>query len=330
MIKDLKANLTVGYFITSEGRDEHMKSSDTYYTSNLIWAIPPGEEYSSIEKLLMPFESTVWICFLIVLIVAFIVIKVLECCHQNIKNFVFGRNIKNVTLNVVNITLGGSLHKVPVRNFARTLFILFTFYCFIIQNVYRGGLFQFMRMTLRKPLISSTEELVNKDFLFYMYPTAYNVLKLDILKGRTRITDPKGLDRLLDKSTDPSFKGAMLTSEAHLANKNIEASPDNKYFYSTKDPIMTQNIAIYMHKESCFSDQINLILKGIINGGLFNKWVKQYTDTDALMHKASSPEGHRPINVDQLLGAFQLLGALLFISSAVFLIEIILRKMKKN
>ncbi|CRK97648.1 CLUMA_CG011033, isoform A [Clunio marinus] len=180
-------------------------------------------------------------------------------------------------------------------------------------------------MTLRKPLISSTEELVKKDFLFYMYPTAHNVLELDILKGRTKTTDPNGIRDLYNESTDPSFKGALLSSEAHLAFRNIEASP-RKYFYSTKDPIMTQNIAIYMHKESCFSDQINLILKGIINGGFFNKWVKQYTDTDALKHKATN--GHRPINFDQLSGAFEILGFLMFISLAVFLIEVILKKIK--
>lgn len=120
-------------------RNRYMKSSYIYYTSNLIWISPPGRLFTSFEKLFKPFGRIMWTCTLIIFVVAFLTVFVVRLQSTSAQNFVFGRGNSSPCLNIVNVFFGGSLSKLPVRNFARTILAFFMIYCLIIRSSYQGN-----------------------------------------------------------------------------------------------------------------------------------------------------------------------------------------------
>lgn len=149
-----------------------MSASYVYYSSALVWMFPPGRVVSSIEKFMKAFDNSVWLLFVLVLVTASCFVAFLKFyCPTHIQDFVVGTNIQSPGLNIINVTLEGSLTRLPARNFARTILAIFMMYCFILENSYKGQLFKFSQKKLRESDIKSTDELISKNFTFYMYST---------------------------------------------------------------------------------------------------------------------------------------------------------------
>lgn len=320
MILDREVNLTLGYFATTAVREFTMLSSCVYYTSNLIWTIPPGRENTSLEKLLKPFQTPVWIVFLITLALSFAVVGVLQMkFSKNVQNFVFGKNVSDPMLNILNIIFGGSLPSLPTRNFARTVLAIFMLYSFIVQNSYKGSLFQFMRDTIREREVRTADEMIEQNFKFYMMGSSKALLiNLPLVLDRAVYKSRTDFSLMFNEVVKPEFKGALLSSVDHIAYRNIQASP-HKFFRYAPEIIMTYNIVIYMHKQTCLATQFNSMIMNLMNGGLVHNWATKFIDLKYLKRNPTSKA--KSLNFQQLSGAFQLFAAGLLLSLFVFLYE---------
>lgn len=133
-----------------------------------MFFIPPGVPYTAFEKMLLPFEFDVWVAILATLLLALGVILLTQLLSTSVKNFVFGLNIRTPTLNLFNILLTGGQAKVPGRNFARFLFMLFIIWCIIIRTCYQSEMFKYLQADARKPEVKSLVELIEKNFTFHV------------------------------------------------------------------------------------------------------------------------------------------------------------------
>ena len=138
MVLEKEVNFTIGYMASTAGRNMFMTSSYIYFTSNLVWITPPGRLLTPFEKLFKPFKIIMWVFILVVFVVSYLVIKLIEQQVRSVQVFVFGRSNRTPCLNILNVFFGGSLHRLPVRNFARTLLGLFMIYCLVIRSSYLG------------------------------------------------------------------------------------------------------------------------------------------------------------------------------------------------
>lgn len=138
LVVDNKANLTIGYTSSTVKRNLYMSASYVYYTSNLKWITPPGRLYTSFEKLFKPFRNILWSCIFIVFTLSFVSIVLVKLQSRLVQDFVFGYRNNSPSLNLINIFFGGSLNKLPTRNFARFLLAQFMIYCLIIRSSYTG------------------------------------------------------------------------------------------------------------------------------------------------------------------------------------------------
>lgn len=164
-------NVTVGYFGQTKARNTLMKNGIFYQSYKIKWAVPPGREFPPIEKLLKPLNYSVWLCTFGIFIASLITATFLEHQFTKLRNFVIGEQVKHPSLNIVNISMGGSVPHMPQRNFARYLFGLFSFYCLVIRSSYQGALYQYLQIDLREKIVETTEEMVTRNFSFYMLPS---------------------------------------------------------------------------------------------------------------------------------------------------------------
>lgn len=134
--------------------------------SPAYFVIPPGEPYSQLEKMFMMFDFEVWIAIFVTFMIALVSIQIVNLTTQSAKSLVYGSNITSPTLNLMATFLVGGQNQMPRSSFARFLLLLFMVFSLIIRTCHQSTLFKFLQADLRKPKISSYQELVDRNFTY--------------------------------------------------------------------------------------------------------------------------------------------------------------------
>lgn len=74
--------------------------SDPFEFSNWIIVVPPGELYTPLEKLVLPFDFETWMWFSFFIIAAIIVINIVKLMPVTVQSFVFGQNVTTPMFNL--------------------------------------------------------------------------------------------------------------------------------------------------------------------------------------------------------------------------------------
>jgi hypothetical protein len=143
--------------------------STPYFSAFEFMAVPPGEEYSSYEKLKFPFDYHTWFLIFFTFVAAYLVIFIINFASVRIKNLVYGEQIESPSLNIAAHFFGLGQLVLPRRSFARFLVMSFIIYSLIIRTAWQGKMFEFMNQEMRKPQIETIEEAIDKDYEFYMW-----------------------------------------------------------------------------------------------------------------------------------------------------------------
>lgn len=109
--------------------------------------LPLGSLYTPLEKLLLPFDVTTWVFFILFLIVGFTITFLLNLTigteENSIKTFIF-RNGLTACLNGLIIFFGQSNTILPSRSFPRYFLMLFIIYCLVIRTAFQGVQYSIM------------------------------------------------------------------------------------------------------------------------------------------------------------------------------------------
>lgn len=176
-------------FLTSTAHNAFFPIRDLYHFTrpyiyeNGYLIVPPGEHFSSYEKLILPYDQNIWLWIVMVFATVFAAIAVTSCIKKDVREYIFGTGEKSPSLSVARIFFGVSLEKIPTRNFTRLLIMFATLYCLIIRTAYQGKMFEFLQKNISKPQIGSIDEMIEQNFTFYMlYESNEYLLNTDFLK----------------------------------------------------------------------------------------------------------------------------------------------------
>lgn len=172
-----ESDIAIGNFLLRASRVSIMDHSTVYFSFPVVFAIPLGSKLSAFEKLLRPFELVVWILLLITLTVGLLVILVLNLKYRSLRTFVFGTGNKTPVTNMLVAIFGGSQKNLPKRNFSRFILMLFLLFCLVQRNCYQGSLYIFLKSDGRHKEVQSIDEMVSKDFDFYMYESYSDIIE---------------------------------------------------------------------------------------------------------------------------------------------------------
>lgn len=173
--KDFRVNFNLVDQI--DAKDSLILYSHPLAYRSIYFSIPVGIKYTGFEKLILPFDDDVWILILLTFFCAFCTIFFSRFLKVKIRNFIIGQYIHTLTLNVCMIVVGISQNTLPGRNFARFLTMVFILYCLIMRTAWQGKMFEFLQKDMRKPEVKSIEEMIEKNFTFYMDNEARDFLE---------------------------------------------------------------------------------------------------------------------------------------------------------
>lgn len=168
---DGEMDMLMGFYYLTLLRTQHMSFSQSHYSIPLIIMIPLGEPLSAFEKLFRPFQNIVWVFLLVTFGCGFIVIFIINCNDKKVQDFIYGKDIRNPYLNMINHFVGGSQPRLPKTNFARSLLMMFMLFCLVQRSIYQSSLYLFLQSEGRNPPISTIDEMIEKNFVFYVRET---------------------------------------------------------------------------------------------------------------------------------------------------------------
>lgn len=164
-----RAQIAVGRYYLTEERRKFADSSISYFSFPAVFVTSPGRSLTDFEKLLRPFSATVWISLFATLLLAVLVILSLRSKFTQIRMLIIGTNIQHPSMNLINVVLGGSQKKLPNRNFARFVLMLFIIFCLVMRSAYVGSLYKFLQSEDRKEPAATIQELIEQNYDLYMY-----------------------------------------------------------------------------------------------------------------------------------------------------------------
>jgi len=133
----------------------------SYFSVPTILIIPPGVPFSSLEKLVRPFHQSVWLLTFIALAFGFATIasyNKLSAEQMTVVDFLV-------------VIFGGSQKKLPQTNFFRAFFALFFLFTMIQRTLYQAAMFRSLQSDGRHREAQTIDEMMKKQFNFYMYPS---------------------------------------------------------------------------------------------------------------------------------------------------------------
>lgn len=161
--------------MAAESRALLYSMSFAYFYGALIFAIPPGRPYTSLEKLMFPFRYKIWTCICALFTVAAIVVVLLKCGPRKRRDFIVGKFNNMPFFNMINILFGGSIsfNRIPIRNFARTILLIWLFSSLVLRNAYQGKLFDNLRSDQRMAPLYEFKDLYESDLNLYLLESFY-------------------------------------------------------------------------------------------------------------------------------------------------------------
>lgn len=175
---DSKADLIVGDYYLRAVRMKYMDASVEYFSADVIFVIPPGRSLASIEKLLQPFNSDVWITLAAASFcgVAFLVLLNLltKGAHKT--------KLVGLFFKAASILFAVSLSQLPRRTFHRMLLGSYVIICLVLAAGYQGALFRFLQKDSKLKELQSIEEMIEKDYRIYSYDSM-----LESIQGESKI-----------------------------------------------------------------------------------------------------------------------------------------------
>lgn len=133
-----------------------------------------------------------------------------------------------------------------------------------------------------------------------------------------------GPDEQYDKLLDPSFDGAVLTTDVGISYYNMKHFTTTGVVSSTQDRMFLLPFCIFFRKHSCLNEPITKLINRYTNSGLLEYWTSQYFQPRFVKVKTEELDNQQPqrLNIKQLLGGFIISSILLIVALVVFLFEV--------
>ncbi|KAG4066326.1 hypothetical protein HA402_000550 [Bradysia odoriphaga] len=319
MLSDNTANLSIGGLVASTQRLKLYDMCVPYHHGSLRFAVPPGKKFSSLEKIFFPFRYKIWYCLSVLFAFVILAIISMKSLTRTKRTFIIGDRNDAPLLNTVNICFGGSLTRIPKRNFARTLLIIWIVCAMIVRNAYQGTLFGFLRGDQRNRPFSQMDEIFESNVKIYAIRSFFQELYDAVPAIRDRLEIYSGNISELTKLQDDDFDGVFMTQ---IFDYYTYLHPNDRIF-QCKEIIRMVSYTIYLRKHSCLTQPLNQQIQMLTSSGLISGWNSNFKRNSASKLRTTDQIEPKRLSVDQVNGLIVICMILYAISVIVFVFELV-------
>lgn len=245
---------------------------------------------------------------------------------KSVYNFIIGKDIKAPFNNLFAVVYGISVMKLPNRNFARFILMVFIVYCLVLRTVYQGRIYNNMKSNQRKPDLASIDEIMEKKYEFYLYETLASRAKNYKFYEMRKVYPNDDIETYRQKTLDPSFRGVVFSYLDQILYLN-EKNSKNFSYHICKELFLMNNFVFYFRKNHYLVEEINDRIDRMLMSGVIEHITKNYTNSIFLKHSGES-KLPKQLKIEHFVGAFRLLLMFIAISTATFILEMMTKIQK--
>ncbi|XP_035796097.1 uncharacterized protein LOC118468901 [Anopheles albimanus] len=326
-----EVNFTIGYWATTKRRNRFMANSFSYYTSQIVLAIPPGRAYGALEKLCFPFQPTTRALVLSALLVGTCIICGANRASPAVRRLLYGHadpGSNGTVMALVGIFLGAALNRpTPPIGCARTLALLWLAACLVLRTAYTSSMYNFLKSARNASTPGTLDGLLAADYRLFMYRNYSFIFDAfpHVREHCTLVTSGQFRDTLIDQLQVPGGRLAVLLPIETLTYLNRNLSRTGKLLRIGRKRVYVAKLAVYYQQASPLVRPFNHELKHYSASGLISHWAAQYHQLQFLLdpYKAGSAGGTaQRVPLANMTGCFVLLLVGYAISALVFVGEL--------
>uniref|UniRef100_A0AAG5DNK1 Ionotropic glutamate receptor L-glutamate and glycine-binding domain-containing protein n=1 Tax=Anopheles atroparvus TaxID=41427 RepID=A0AAG5DNK1_ANOAO len=328
LLQDGKVDFVIACMAMDVTRNLYLKPGIAHLSSRVVFSVPPGRPYSAFEKLFRPFRRNIWVGLSVYLAGVLLTVGGLSCASPPVRAFVYGDGVRMPLLNALYLLFGGSVLPVPVRNFPRTLFILWLLFTFVIRTVYQGSLYLYLQRSATYPPLATLDEVYRSTLEYHMVSIAmrFFVDKPEI--GPRVHFIPPGLNSLASMVAGMSdrYDDRVVLCPLDIVayhNRFRKRTLGGKPIHVTRDSITRFPVTIYYQPKSLLTNVFDREVRKLDQSGLMHFWVRNYGDYDFQTRLEGGGGDPKKLTNSHLAGAYQIFVVALLLSVLVFVVELV-------
>lgn len=320
-IRDKRANMTLSFFTISAERNSELTPGFPYYTSSVVFVIPP--EHKSVSRLMKPLSETVRVAVFSTFCIGVGVIFIASQLHQRWRQLILGHDNHHPYSNLVLSGLGGSLARTPFTNFARFCLISWILLCFMVNNFYLAKYFQFLAQDDDISLADTFEKIAKRKYTIYIRPN-WNVFfnEHPELEANTIVLPLNEYPRVEKLMQDPDTSAVLMHTSDFVLYKNKVIYRDKPLIIASQHLVDSQ-ISIYYPNYSCLRHAFNPFLRTLTSNGLIEYWTKKYIDPMYLVQTLKAGHNDMVITNAHLSDIYWVMLGGWLLASFVFVLELL-------
>lgn len=333
LVTGRRANMTIGNYVPTSSRSHLISASVTLYTSAVVIALPPGAPYSPLHKLLMPFQTGLWLLLACGASATAIVVLLLDRCVPSWWRSLFLGEDRRPMLSTFAIALGCGISPLPRRNLARFMFLSWTVLLFVLRNSYLSYMCYFLQSEQLQSRPVTMAGLVADNCIIYVTrPMLSLFVNIPELAGAiVRVQSKKAQLNLTVTLPVITENIGVMTTRTQLAYHSRDAL---RTFGVTiampSESIVSIPVVIYMTRGCGLQPKLNEHINRLQSAGLIPYWFKQTAPTMMSSARTEGPLEPRTLLLEQLLGAFVLCAVILVLAVPVFVLEVLVYRFNRR
>ncbi|XP_029711599.2 uncharacterized protein LOC115256781 [Aedes albopictus] len=325
ILQDGTADFGIGCLGIIPQRNEILQPGRPHYTSRILFAVPEGRPFTAFEKLFRPFKAVVWFTSAAIMSAFTVLVLILKFTSNTVRDFIYGNDNRTAFLNFFNVYFTGVLPRLPQRNFARTLLILWIIHCFIVRSLYQGSLFKYLQAESNQKAVETISEIEHSNLYYYIFKMSERFFQNNprVLRRVHHLTPGNDtinvqMDAL---ATGKLRDGVLLVTLEHLAYHNTYHL-DRGFVRCTRDAVSSYPMVIYYSKRTFLVRVLNRAIGNIETAGLMNYWIRRYGNYH-FFPKALDLGEPQALRNEHLAGCYECVGVLLAIGCGIFVLEVV-------
>ncbi|KAF5306677.1 hypothetical protein FQR65_LT07232 [Abscondita terminalis] len=249
-----------------------------FYSSNPVWAVPKPKKIHPFTTITLIFKNTVWVLILLSIILTslflWLLIKYESCKHDFLL----------ILLEIWQITLFGSINKLPWQWTLRFVIISYILYCIHIQAVFASKIIELLTVPQYERGIQNVRELsesnlsiIVSDELKIMFFDQFNLKYDNVSNNINRLLYSTGnrdiVATFLDcLKTDIGCAAFFIGDEDHFNDSISEVA----HLISENSVVGSINYVFFTLKHSCMFESLNQVVNTLVETGMNDYFIKKY------------------------------------------------------
>lgn len=332
-------DLAISCLASTPNRFLHFDPSVPYTTESLTWCIPSALLKPKWLSVFNIYEELTWIDIYVTFFIICIVSVVMAKKSDETTSY---NDTGNCLINMYAVFMGLSLQNKPRNIPLRTIFFLCAFFNLVISSVYQTTLISFLTEPAFEKQISTIEEIFERRFNFFILPQtkiyftgeSTDWVATKLLETAAPCDD--AMDCIQKIGRDRNYTMASPRLFLMYVVNNFMSKQGRPLIDWFQEDVMSFPVQIYMTRGFPLRGRINSYVTQILQTGIQDKWQDDLNfsqkERNGDLGENSSNNNDDPVilTMDQLQGAFLVLGIGLGVALIVLVAELVYYKHKQK